>query len=171
MAKPYSFSLRRKVIEAIELDGMKRSEASKTFRISRNTINLWFQRRAETGDFLALPRESPGHSHKSTDWQGFQAFVEQNPDQTLREMANLWPGAISQRTISRGLQKIGFTRKKKPRAIRNAMSKSVPTYIHTTRKTNKPFAMSRSSLPMKPGWTPETTMPMATASKGSASMP
>jgi len=60
MAKPYSYDLRRKVIEAIELDGMKRSYASKTFRISRNTINLWFRRRAETGDFavLVLAQES-----------------------------------------------------------------------------------------------------------------
>ena len=49
MAKPYSNDLRRKVIDAIELDGMKRSEASETFRISRNTINLWFQRKAQKG--------------------------------------------------------------------------------------------------------------------------
>jgi len=40
MAKPYSYDLRRKVIDAIELDGMKRCEASEHFRISRNTINL-----------------------------------------------------------------------------------------------------------------------------------
>jgi len=41
MAKPYSYDLRRKVIDTLELDGMKRGEASVHFRISRNTINLW----------------------------------------------------------------------------------------------------------------------------------
>ncbi len=39
MAKPYSYDLRVKVINAIELDGVKKSEASELFNISRNTIN------------------------------------------------------------------------------------------------------------------------------------
>ena len=42
MAKPYSNDFRRKVIEAIELNGLKKSEASQLFNISRNTINLWW---------------------------------------------------------------------------------------------------------------------------------
>ena len=53
MAKPYSYDLRQKVIEAIEMDGLKKSEASLLFNISRNTINLWFQRREETGDMCS----------------------------------------------------------------------------------------------------------------------
>ena len=43
----------------------------------------------------------------------FRAFVEANPDKTQKEMAQLWPEDISNRTISRALKKIGFTRKKK----------------------------------------------------------
>jgi transposase len=54
MARAYSYDLRRKVIEAIELDGMKRSEASEFFNISRNTINTWFQRRRETVSLLSM---------------------------------------------------------------------------------------------------------------------
>jgi transposase len=53
MAKPYSYDLRQKVMDAIELDGLKKSEASELFNISRNTINLWFQRKAQTGDVKA----------------------------------------------------------------------------------------------------------------------
>lgn len=41
MPKPYSYDLRQKVIQAIELDGLKKSEASQLFNISRNTIDLW----------------------------------------------------------------------------------------------------------------------------------
>jgi transposase len=44
MAKPYSYDLRQKVIPAIELDGMKKSEASQVFQSSRNTIDLWLKR-------------------------------------------------------------------------------------------------------------------------------
>ena len=67
MAKPYSYDLRRKVIDAIELDGMKRCEASEHFHISRNTINQWFQLKAETGDVNPKVREPTGHCHKITD--------------------------------------------------------------------------------------------------------
>ncbi len=35
-------------------------------------------------------------------------------------MASLWEGQISDRTISRALKKIGFTRKKRPMAIVSA---------------------------------------------------
>jgi transposase-like protein len=55
MAKPYSDDFRQKVMQAIELDGLKKSEASQLFNISRNTINLWFQRQAATGDIKPKP--------------------------------------------------------------------------------------------------------------------
>jgi len=55
MPKPYSYDLHQKVIQAIKLDGLKISEASLTFSISRNTIRLWLKRQQETGDFQALP--------------------------------------------------------------------------------------------------------------------
>jgi transposase len=36
MPKPYSYDFRQKVIQAIELDGLKKQEASELFNISRN---------------------------------------------------------------------------------------------------------------------------------------
>ena len=111
MAKSYSYDLRQKVIKAIEMDGLKKSEASQLFNISRNTINLWFQRREETGDVQAKPTSIPGQRQKITDWQKFRAFVQEQEDKTQAEMAQLW-GDISERTISRALKQIGFTRKK-----------------------------------------------------------
>lgn len=121
MARPYSYDLRRKVIEAIELNGMKRCEASEFFNISRNRINTWFQRRRETGDFKAKVRENRGNGQKITDWEKFRAFVQTHGDKTQVEMAQLWDGEISDRTISRALKKIGFTRKKRPTATVNGM--------------------------------------------------
>jgi transposase len=46
MTKPYSYDLRQKVIEVIESEILNKSEASQLFSISRNMINLWFQRHA-----------------------------------------------------------------------------------------------------------------------------
>ena len=77
MPKPYSYDLRQKVIQAIELDGMNKTEAAQVFQISRNTINLWLQRKASTG------RYQTNHScndHKITDWEKFRKFVEVNGD-------------------------------------------------------------------------------------------
>ena len=127
MARPYSYDLRKKVIEAIELNGMKRSEASEYFNISRNTINLWLQRKAQTGDFQPKVRECQPKTRKINDWEKFRAFVETHGDKTQVEMAQLWDGEISDRTISRALKKIGFTRKKRPTAIVKGMKTNAET--------------------------------------------
>jgi transposase len=58
MAQPYSDDFRQKVMQAIELDGLKKIEASQVFNISRNTINLWCQRKAETGDVKPKTRQA-----------------------------------------------------------------------------------------------------------------
>jgi transposase len=60
------------VIQAIEMDGLKKSEASQLFNISRNTINLWFQRKAQTGDVQAKPRLGSSKGQKITDWEKFR---------------------------------------------------------------------------------------------------
>ena len=121
MAKPYSDDFRQKVMQAIELDGLKKSEASQLFNISRNTINLWFQRQAQTGDVKPKLRQASQQQSKITDWEKFRAFVKAHSDKTQAEMAQLWEVQISQRTISRALQKIGYTRKKKHTGIPNGM--------------------------------------------------
>ena len=121
MAKAYSDDFRQKVMQAIELDGLKKCEASQLFNISRNTINLWFQRKAQTGDVKPKPRKASQQKGKISDWEKFHTFVKENGDKTQSEMAELWDGEISQRTISRALRKIGHTRKKKHPGIVNEM--------------------------------------------------
>lgn len=121
MAKPYSYDFRQKVMQAIELDGLKKSAASELFNISRNTINLWCQRKAETGDVQTKPRPKVSKRQKITDWQQFRAFVQEHGEKTQVEMAQLWQGDISERTISRALAKLGLTRKKRRTGIGNAM--------------------------------------------------
>jgi len=121
MPKPYSYDLRQKVTQAIKLDGLKIYEASILFNISRNTISLWLKRQTQTGDFLALPNKPNGNGHKITDWEKFREFAKTNGDKTQVEITSLWDGKISDRTISRALKKIGFTRKKRPTATGSGM--------------------------------------------------
>lgn len=124
MPQPYSYDLRKKVIQAIEQDGMKKSEVSQLLNVSRNTINLWLKRQAQTGDYQALPNQPPGNNHKILDWEKFRDFVKIHGDKTQVEMAKLWQEKISDRTISRALKKIGFTRKKRPMAIVKEMNRN-----------------------------------------------
>jgi transposase len=128
MAQPYSDDFRQKVMEAIELNGFKKSEVSQMFNISRNTINLWFQRRAETGDVKPKPRPACCQEVKISDWDKFRDFVKKYGDRTQSEMAELWEGEISQRTLSRALEKIGHSRKKKHTGIANAMKPNGQTF-------------------------------------------
>lgn len=127
MAKAYSYDLRQKVMQAIELDGLKKSEASELFNISRNTINLWFQRKAETGDVRVKPRQMSSTKQKLTNWEKFRAFAKEHEDKTQAEMAQLWEGDVSSRTISRALQKLGLTRKKRRMDIANETQRNVPS--------------------------------------------
>ncbi len=100
MPKPYSYDFRQKVIEAIELNGLKKSEASEYFNISRNTINLWFKRREETGDVKVKKNQKSGPLGKITDWGKFEDFARTYGDKTQVEMAELWEGEISDHEVA-----------------------------------------------------------------------
>ena len=121
MGKAYSYDFRQKVMQAIELGGYKKSEVSEMFNISRNTINLWCQRKVATGDVQAKPRAQGSPQQKITDWEKFQAFAKEHNDKTQVEMAALWEGDVSDRTISRALARMGLTRKKRLTGIENGM--------------------------------------------------
>lgn len=82
MAKAYSYDLRQKVINAIELDSMKKSEAAQVFGISRNTINLWLQRQEATGDYHAKTTRPQRTHSKITDWNKFAEFAKQHGGKT-----------------------------------------------------------------------------------------
>lgn len=89
MLKPYSYDLRQKVIQAIELDGMKKSKAAQIFQVTRNTIDLWLKQRAETGDLQPKPNRPQRTTSKITDWEHFAQFARRHADKTQVEMAQL----------------------------------------------------------------------------------
>lgn len=121
MAIPYSYDLRMKVLGAID-GGLRKSDASRLFQISRNTIDLWLKRRAVTGDVLTLSRqEAASRSARRgiTNTSEFEAFVREHPSATQAELARLWKESVSRQTVGRALRKIGYTRKKRPMATVN----------------------------------------------------
>ena len=128
MAKAYSYDLRKKVLNAIQVDGMKKSKVAQVFQLSRNTIDLWLKRQEETGDYQAKTTRPHRTAAKITDWEHFAQFVKEHGEKTQAQMAQLWSKPISARTVSRALQQLGLSRKKRLMAIENEM------------KTNEPYS-------------------------------
>lgn len=79
--------------------GMKKTEASQTFNISRNTINLWLKRRKESGDYRAKKDYQQDHNPKIQDLEEWKEFVKKNSSKTPKEMAEAWGEKSSDPTI------------------------------------------------------------------------
>lgn len=124
MPAAYSEDLRQKVMTAIDR-GEKKSRVSRMFSISRDTIDRWLKRRHTTGSVEAAIGYQQGHSHRIQDWEEFRTFAKKYGDKTQAEMAQLWSGQMSERTMSRALARIGWTRKKRPMVTENGMKTNV----------------------------------------------
>lgn len=129
MASAYSYDLRTKAIEAVER-GEKKADVCRTFGISPNTLYLWLKRKEETGDYQAITGFQQGYGHKITNLEEFRAFVEKHSGKTQAQMAELWGHDVTQQNISDALQKIRFTRKKRPMATENAMKSNANNLLH-----------------------------------------
>lgn|SRR5512134_672039 len=116
MPAAYSDDLRKKAMAAITR-GERPGQVARLFGISRNTLNLWRQRHARTGSWAAKTGYQHGHSAKIVDWEEFRQFANAQGGQTLEAMARV--RGVGRMTMSRGLKKIGYTRKKRPTAIRS----------------------------------------------------
>ena len=113
----YSNDLRIKVMEVVK-QGERKIDVCQMFHISRNTLDLWLKREAETGNCKAIVNFQKGCGHKITDWERFRQFVTEYGDKTQGQMAQLWGDNVTQQNISDALGKIGISRKKKLTAIK-----------------------------------------------------
>jgi hypothetical protein len=82
------------------------------------------------------------------------------------EMAKLWDGEISSRTISRALKKIGFTRKKRLMATGNEMKPSG----RLSSLSCPPYCRTQLFMLMNQGWMIDISMIMLGMNEVSASM-
>lgn len=111
MPAPYSDDFRQKALAAVDRKEEK-TQICRTFGISRNTLHTWLKRREQTGSVAAVQNYRRGPKPKIDDLEKFRAFAEAHGRLTQKEMARLWPEPVSNRTIGKALEKIGFTRKK-----------------------------------------------------------
>jgi transposase len=109
--RAYSIDLRERVIEAVNKGIWQLKEIAKLFNINVKTIYKWRKKLETTGTLAPKTGFEQGHSHKITNLNEFKNFIKENPDLTLKEMAQKW-GDVSSASIGRALKKINFTRKK-----------------------------------------------------------
>lgn len=112
---PLSIDLRKRVIAAVD-DGMRITDAAKSFQICRKTIYHWLNLRKKTNNIAPKSGYQKGHSHKITDWNQFKEFVKINRHSTVAKMAIEWEKItnvrVSVSVMLRALKKIGYTSKK-----------------------------------------------------------
>ena len=120
MPAPYSEDLRQKVIAAVDR-GERKTDVSRMFNISRNTLNLWLARQAETGSCRSKERVTKPKT-KINDWEKFREFIKQYGEKTQIETAKLWGEGVTQQNISDAMKKIGVSRKKRVMDIEKEMN-------------------------------------------------
>ena len=105
---PYSFDLRKKVINYIE-KGKSQASASEAFGLHKNTVNRWCKRYKEVGVFTAKPRL--GFKSKVNKLE-LEEFIKNNPNIKLSEAGIKF--GITGSQVGNILKKLGFSYKKKP---------------------------------------------------------
>lgn len=111
MARAYSYDLRIRVIKSLT-EGKTIKETSKLYSISRKTIIEWKKLKAQTGDIQARSGYQKGHRRIIKDIERFKEFIGLNYDKTTLELANSWDQKVSASTVSRLLNRLGYSYKK-----------------------------------------------------------
>jgi transposase len=104
---PYSQDLRTKVINYLN-QGNSQQQASQTFSIHKNTINRWWVRYQEEGNYTA--RKRLGRKSK-LELGDIENFVKKHPNINLIQVGKEF--SITARHAGRVLKKLGFRYKKK----------------------------------------------------------
>jgi transposase len=111
----YSEDLRKKIVEALRR-GITKSEAARTFGVSRSSVKR-YAKLVEEGRPLT-PKKRPGSKPKMDDraTKLLEADVERHPAATLSERREFLQKAagvgVSDSTVSRMLRRLGWSRKK-----------------------------------------------------------
>ena len=109
----YSMDLRERVVEAVEEEGLTKAEAARRFGVTDRWIRMLLQRKRETGSIAPKPHGG-GMPLKLSESQmeRLRGLVEKDPGATLAELRKRMRISCCKMTISRALDRMGFTRKK-----------------------------------------------------------
>ena len=110
--------LREKVIKFLEA-GNSQKVASKVFKLSPTTVNIWNVRYKKEGHYQ--PRKRIG-ARPSIDKNDFIKYVEENPNTKTEDIGKKF--GISASGVRYWLKQLGFSYKKKPLPMWKLIQKS-----------------------------------------------
>jgi transposase len=117
--KPYPLELRQRIVDAVDQQLWTIEEVAEIYRVTPRYVYKLLALRRETGDLT--PRPHAGGAPAKLDEPRLLKLAElvaAQPDATLQELCHLvnrrTRRKVTLSTICRGLQKIGFPRKKRP---------------------------------------------------------
>lgn len=108
---PYDIDLREKVIKFLE-SGNSQRLASKTFKISKTTVNTWYARYKREGSYATKKRIGAKPRIKEDD---FTKYIQDNPNLTTKDIGKHFK--ISASGVRYWLKKFRFSFKKKPSSM------------------------------------------------------
>lgn len=108
---PYDMDLREKVIAFLE-SGNSQRLASKTFNISKTTVNTWYARYKKEGSYAAKKRI--GAKPRILE-DNFTKYIRDNQNLTAKDIGKHF--RISASGVRYWLKKFRFSFKKKPSAM------------------------------------------------------
>ncbi len=107
MGKAYSVDLKKRVLKFLKQNNDKDS-ASKLFEVDRATVYRWVKQEKERGTLEPLQRK---YAYRKIDYDALEKYVEANPDQFLREVAEEF--SVTLQAIFYAFKKLKITRKKR----------------------------------------------------------
>ena len=112
----YSLDLRERVLAAVD-GGLSRTQAARRFQVGRATITTWVTLRRQSGSLAAQSPPGRPRTIGASDAEALWAQLDAQPAATLPEHVRLWTAQhpdqpLSTATMSRAIQRLGWTRKK-----------------------------------------------------------
>ncbi len=107
MSNAYSIDLRTRVVKYVE-DGGSKTEASRLFKIGRDTIYRWLKQKRKHGNLHPKPVKSRGGYKLKDDI--LERHVQANPDQTLKEMGEVF--SVHSTKVHYACKRLKMSRKK-----------------------------------------------------------
>lgn len=137
MASPYSLDLREKILEAHQRGLGSQRYIAECFGVSLGFVEKLLRQVRRSGE-VAAHRQGGGPASRVTDdvLAHIEQLVQGQPDITRAELAERLAQdgiiKISVTTVGRALDRLGFTRKKKPYTPVNATRPRYVRHVKTT---------------------------------------
>jgi transposase len=112
MARAYHRDLRERVVLQCR-SGQSKEAIAAQFKVGIATVYRWHNAWLEEERLEARQGYQRGYGSKVESLAEFTAFIEETPHKTTIELGRLWKNPCSDSTISKFLQRIGYTYKKR----------------------------------------------------------